>query len=246
MSALSDRMLSAGWVLRRLGPGKWSVVAPSGFSAIHTDAIWTPGVETVEAELGKTETAISKGEHTPFLGTCRLASPPLEDKPTLLAEKIAHGGHARDHAVLRVLSSPDPAGDEVLSRHGAWRAESLLPPWKGPHHPGPPPFHLLLCEHLLDTLPPIDRNHLLMMLPSLLHPDGCAWFSFFQMSGMPPDHLREPHADGYKVRYGRHFVFLRPYTPATALKELAALPKGEVRTAWTQHHELVCTWKPHA
>lgn len=247
MSALHTRMRNAGWILLPLGEGRWRLTAPDGNTwEDHADNL-TPKIPAITQHLEADEAAIAAGTRTPFLGTARLTAPPLDGYPTLLAEWIAQQHIPRGHAVLRLLTAPDPAGTDLLHQAGAWRVDTLLPPWTPPSLPGDThPFHVILCEHVIDVLPRIDRTQVLQTIAKILPKDGEAWFSLFQMSAMPPDALKHPHEDGYTLAYGRHTVFLRPHTPTMAQREITEFLGGTLEIAATRHHELICCWRPHA
>ncbi|MCC5849113.1 MAG: hypothetical protein JJU29_13585 [Verrucomicrobia bacterium] len=247
MSSFSDRLYQAGWVIRKHTPEHYTAWSPSG-----NRFEWRPEKgETcrveMERQLVEDERAIDQGAHTPFLGTARLTAPDLGNHPSLLAERIAHDHSARGHAVLRLLTISDPAGDEALSNSGAWRVESLLAPWQWQPPPGgAPPYRVLLCEHVVDVLPKADRYPLYKRMAAALHPDGEIYFSLFQMSALPDEPLRTPFEDGYQMAHGRHRVFVRPYTPAMAQREITALLHGNLEIFANPFHELHCCWRPHA
>ena len=247
MSALSDRLRQAGWLLEPLGEGRWRLTAPDGaVLEEHADNL-RRGAPGVLRRLEADEDAIAAGTRTPFLATARLTAPPLDGKGSLLAEYAARKHIVRGHAVLRMLTAPDDTGSRMLQESGAWRVESLLPPWPCPDLPGDThPFHILLCEHVIDVLPLTDRKEVLSTIARLLPKDGEAWFSLFQMSAIPPEALRHPYEDGYTLDYGPHRVFIRPHTPAMAQREITGILGGTFETAATRHHELICCWRPHA
>jgi len=247
MSHFSDRLYQAGWVIRKQTPGHYSAWSPTGkrfeWVSENGDACLTE----MERQLAEDERAIAQGKYTPYLGTARLTAPDLDGRPSLLAERIAHDHLARGHAVLRLLTAPDPAGDEALSHSGAWRVESLTAPWQWKSPPGgTPPFRVLLCEHVVDVLPKVDRYPLYKRMAETLHPEGEIYFSFFQMSALPDEPLRTPFEDGYRIPHGRHQLFIRPYTPAMVQREITALFNGNVKILANPFHELICCWRPHA
>lgn len=242
MHTSSDRFIAAGWLIRKVSPDLWELTAVDG-TRYPLAAGTTPSPEALQ-HLQRDEDEIAAGTYSPFAGTCRLSCPPLEGLPSPLAAGIADRHLSRNASILRLCAQPDPAGDALLAARGAWRVETLLPPWRPRNNSPVTPFSLILCDHLLDSLPRSDRLRIARLIREQLLKDGAAYFSLYDISGMPPPESRTPFEDGYCVRYGRAAAFLRPYTAATAQREILHLLPGLLHPVWTRHHEHVYEWRP--
>ena len=245
MEHLSSRMRAAGWILQGTSDNRWEILALDGRRFAWTRGEWSPSREVVEAQLLRDEDAIRCGKRSPFLGTTRLVQRAAPGEPTLLARCIAEKAICRGHSLLRLLPIPDPPGDALLLEAGARRVETLLAPWSAaPDDARRFPHHLVLCEHLCDTLPPSVRGTVLRNLTTWLHPQGEAYLSFFEMSAMPAAQERSDWEDGYVVERSGCSVFLKPWLPARAIDSLQREIGGNAALAWSLYDEFVLRWIP--
>ncbi len=248
MRALSERMLNSGWLLHKNGDGSWSFQSPLGFRTRWTPAPDTPASPPADLlrELEAVELAIHDGRISRFLGPAPRIQPPLPPEGAPVALHLARDHLAKGHAVLRFRTLPDPAGDQALLDSGAWRVETLPPPWTLPKSYRTSGFTVFTCEHLLDSLPRLDRRHLFDTLKSLTPaPDGVVYFTAVQMSALPREWLKTPFEDGYQVQYGHNLCFIKPYNESMLRRELSDALPGHVSRAWIHHHELAFIWRPH-
>ncbi len=249
MQALSERMLNSGWILHKNGDASWFFRSPLGFSGTWMPEPPRPAEPPPELlrELEAVELAIEQQRISRYLGVARRMQPPLPAEGAYTALRLAGDHVAKGHAVLRFRAMPDPAGDQALLDRGAWRVETLLPPWSVPDTFRTSGFKVFTCEHLLDTLPRLDRSHLFNTLLTLCRPpDGVVYFTVVQMSGLPRDWTQTPCEDGYQVRYGHNLCFIKPYNETMLRRELTTALQGSGARAWIHHHELAYTWRPHA
>lgn len=240
-------MLNAGWVLRPLDAKRWEAISPENNCFQWADDTWSPSEAGMLCELEKTETAIQRQQYSPFLGTSRLTDPDAEHKGGVLLPWLRRDHRGNDQTILRARVAPDPAGDELLYQGGARRVETILQPW--PVASGSPRetrFHLLLCEHIADVLPKPDRVRVLKQLVSHLHPQGEAYFSYYEITALPDSQPRENESDGYVFTRGRHRVFLKPYLPGQAISELTRILGGFAEQVHLQFDEFICRWRPDA
>lgn len=249
MHTLSDRMLKSGWLVKKTAENSFTLISPLGFHCVWnrvSNEEETPPPTEVQTEIISVETAISEGRISRFLGTSPLLQPPLPNEGALMASYIARQHIAKGHAVLRYRATPDEAGSRTLREQGgAWRVETLLPPWNLPYPSTAAAFSVLLCEHLLDTLPKTDRMHLLQHIREMTPPQGVVYFSVYQMDGLQRAWLKHPFEDGYEVPYGRNKCFIKPYNESMLRRELSEQLHGSVERAWIQFHERVYAWRPH-
>lgn len=249
MKALSERMLKSGWILHKSADATWTALSPRGYrETLHKrgDGQVTPSPDLLR-EITEVERLIETGGFSRYLGTSRRLQPPLPPEGAPLAQHLARRHIARGHAVLRFRSLPDPAGDQTLLDHGAWRVETLSPPWQNTEPLKTSRFTVFTCEHLLDTLPRLDRRRLLaILLQQVPKGDGVAYFTVLQMSALPKEWLQVPSEDGYQIQYGHNLCFVKPYNEAMLRRELAGTLPGDIERAWIQHHELTYSWRPHA
>lgn len=239
-------MLKAGWVLRALDTERWEAVSPENKRFQWAHNTWSPSEPELLAELEKNETAIQRNTYSPFLGTSRLTDPE-GNKGGILLPWLLRDHRIKDQTVLRARTAPDPEGDELLYQGGARRVETLLQPW--PAATGSTrdvSFHLLLCEHIADTLPKPDRMRVLRQLITHLHPQGEACFSFYEITALPRSTSRETESDGYVFTRGRHRVFLKPYLPGQAESELTRCLGGYAEQVHLRFDEFICRWRPDA
>lgn len=249
MKALSVRMLNSGWILHKNPDTSWSFRSPLGYETRWTppeNAPASPPEELVR-EIDRVEDAIHRGAISRYLGPAGRVQPPLPAEGAPAATRLAREHIAKGHAVLRFRTHPDPTGDQTLLHHGAWRVETLLPPWTLPDTFIASGFNVLMVEHLLDTLPKLDRAPLYKTLLTITPPrEGVVYFNVVQMAGLPRDWLKTPLEDGYQVPYGQNLCFVKPYNESMLKRELAEALPGTVARAWIYHHELAYTWRPHA
>lgn len=247
MNTRSERMLKAGWVLRALDAERWQAISPETTCFEWAEDTWSPSEAEMLSELEKTETAIQHQQYTPFLGTSRLTDPESDPKGGILLPWLLRDHRANDQTILRARVAPDPSGDEALYQAGARRVETLLQPWNAASgNSRDVHFHLLLCEHIADVLPKADRTRVLKQLISHLHPQGEAYFSFYEISALPESQPRENESDGYVFTRGRHRVFLKPYLPGQAESELTRCLGGVAEQVHLQFDEFICRWRPDA
>jgi hypothetical protein len=250
MQELSRRMLKSGWILNK-DPDKpcWTYHSPLGLKGTLGTG-WDGKIippECLLRELDRVEQAIVENRITRFTGTACRVQPPLPPEGSPLALRLANEHIAKGHAVLRLRATEDPSGDEALRKHGAWRVETLLPPWTVPANYHSAGFSVMTCEHLLDTLPQPDRQNLFKTLLSLTPPgDGSVYFTVVQMSAIPREWRENPLEDGYQVKYGHNLCFIKPYNESMLRRELSRALPGDIERAWILHHELTCIWRPHA
>jgi hypothetical protein len=247
MNTRSERMLAAGWVLQALDKTRWEAVSPENKTFVWANESWSPSEADMIHELEKNERAVQENQYSTFLGTSRLTDPAGPQKGGILIPWLLRGRRVRDGTILRARVAPDPEGDDQLYQAGARRVETLLQPW--PATTGSSRdvhFHLLLCEHIADVLPKPDRTRVLKQLVSHLHPQGEAFFSFYEITALPESVERKDFSDGYVFPRGRHRVFLKPYLPARAEAELTRHLRGSAEQVHLQFDEFICSWRPDA
>lgn len=248
MKTLSQRMLNSGWLLHKQEKNAWSFQSPLGFSTTWTPPPGLPPVppEDLLREIEAVEQAIAEGKISRFLGAAARTQPPVPPEGSPTALHLAREHLAKNHAVLRFRTQPDPAGDQALLRSGAWRVETWLPPWPPPRTCHLSGFTVFTCEHLLDSLPRLDRRHLFHTIQALTPaPEGVVYFTVIQMSALPREWLKMPFEDGYQIPYGHNQCFVKPYSESMLQRELSGALSGYVRRAWIHHHEITFTWRPH-
>lgn len=240
-------MLEAGWVFHKRSDDRWEILSPRDRRFFWTKHDWEPSRREVEACLEADEEAIRSGEFTPFTGTARLVNPPRPGVPDTLCAWLADGRRVKGLSVLRAACRREAAGDERLLQAGARKVDTLPPPWSAAADTARSfPYQMVVCGHLADCLPPADRRRLLVNLATHLHPDGEIHFSFYEMSALPPEAGREPFEDGYRFKRGRHHVFLKPWLPGQARKELERQLGGYTEVAQRPYDEFFCRWRPDA
>jgi len=240
-------MRAAGWVLSKRGDDHWEVVTPDNIRFQWRHGAWTPSLSELEERLKYDEQRVRDGKLSPFQGTARLLHSPGADRHSTLVSWITEQKRVRDETLLRVLTEPDPTGDDRLARAGARKVHTLQPPWP-PAESGHRtfPYSLMLCDHGAEALPPSHRPRLYQNLRTHLHPEGEIFFCFYEISALPPEKQRAPLEDGYRVRHGLYDVFLKPYLPGQAEKELRHHLGGFVRTEGRRYDEFICRWRPDA
>jgi hypothetical protein len=251
MSSLIPSMRANGWVIRQSPPGTWRFRSPHGASWSFTAGqLRGESVrQTLLEENDRVQHALNTGALSPWFGTATLLQPPLPPDGAPIATHIAKHHLAKGLAVLRLRTDPDDAGSETLRHHGAWRVETLLPPWDTSSvnlSSDATRFSVILCEHLIDTLPVLDRKPLYGKLLALTPPLGQVYFNAFQMSALPTSWRESPFEDGYLIPYGPHQCFVKPYNEAMLHREIDHALPGTVERGWTACHELTCSWRPHA
>jgi hypothetical protein len=247
MKERSQRLLAAGWVLKKRSPDVWQAISPENQIFQWEDGVWHPGETQLLEELTKNETAIREGVYSSFVGTSRLTVPEADPQPGLLTRWLIQKNRIQDQSILRVRCGPDPAGDELLYAAGARRIKTLLPPWPAaPETHRHIPFHLLIGEHVADVLPKQDRASVLPRLISYLAPDTEAYFSFYQLDALP---LHLPHRsenDGYVFTRGLHEVFIKPSLPGRCAPSLHSTLGGFTEELDILYNEIFCRWTPDA
>lgn len=251
MNTLIPSFRANGWVIQPSPEGTWSFRSPLG-------SAWNPSPhelksepfrQTLLQENSRVQEALNTAQISPCFGTATLLQPPLPPEGAPLAVRIAKEHQAKGHAVLRLRTDPDEPGSQTLREHGAWRVDTLLPPWESlTHNPSNAStrFSIILCEHLIDTLPSPDRKQLYNKIQSLTPSLGLVFFNVFQMSALPKSWLNQPFEDGYLIPYGPHRCFVKPYNEAMLHREIAAALPGAREKSWSSYHELVCSWRSHA
>ncbi|MDF3130687.1 hypothetical protein P0Y35_15870 [Kiritimatiellaeota bacterium B1221] len=246
MKEQSQRMLAAGWVLQSIAPETWQATSPENQKFIWKNHSWHPEEDLLLAELKKNEQAIQEGLYSKFIGTSRLSSTGNDAQASLLTQWLVRHASIKGNTLLRARVAPDPRGDELLYQAGARRVETLLQPW--PEAPASArflPSHLLICEHVADTLPKAERNHTLKRLTTHLHPDAEAYFSFYQMDALPLHRPHESSGDGYIFQQGPHQLFLKPTLPGQCAPAVQKALGGFAEEVDLLYDQIICRWFPH-
>jgi hypothetical protein len=198
-------------------------------------------------ELEQTENDILLGRYSPFVGTSRLTRPDDDQTPGLLTQWLIQQDQVKGHSILRARVSEDPAGDERLYEAGARRVETLLPSWpEAPNSQRYIPFHLLICEHVIDVIPQKDRANILPRMRSHLSAEATAYFSFYQMDALPLSRPHHSFGDGYVFEHGLHKVFMKPSMPGLCAQGLQKSLGGFAEEVNVLYNEIFCRWTPYA
>ena len=244
MSQLAKRMLDAGWLVRPNDEGTWTVLASNTRRFHFENGLWRETKPELLRALEQDEHEIAKGEKTPFLTRSRLSAAPIGTPPNPLIGRLCREGHTRKQTVVRFGGGRDTAGHDALVDAGAIRVEEVDPNF----HLNPTAldlsYRLTLCLHVLDCLPPLDRQGLYRQIRSCTREDGSAWISFYGATALPSDATRTHHQDGYVYTQGRHSLFYKAYTQLEAESELLRELGGSIRHHFPLFHDLIYCWSP--
>ncbi|MGA0370071.1 MAG: hypothetical protein ACO3N7_11565, partial [Kiritimatiellia bacterium] len=244
MQEISQRMLSAGWILHSVKSEEaWTAISPENKMFRWQSGKWIPDLNRLLEELNHNERSIREGIYTPYTGTSRLTVPDQKNTPALLTKWLVQQGAVKGKSVLRARCAEDPAGDELLYQAGARRVTTLLQPWNAaPENHRHLSSHLLICEHVADVLPKADRIPTLKRILTHLGAEAEAYFSFYQMDALPMTLPHQSFEDGYLFSYGRHQVFMKPTLPGRCAPLLQHILGGFSEEINLLYNEIFCRW----
>ena len=246
---LSEKMISAGWVVQRERDGSFRVYG-SSMQEFRYDAgsgMWSDDLSTIELSLEQDLAAADSSENSqrnsPSVISSRLTALNHTKQISQPVRYLCQEGFVSGKTVLHLGTGMDRFAGEALLKAGSLEVMDYDPNF----YPDPSvlerQYDIVMAHYVLNILPPADRRQVYKVIDKTLCAGGEAYMT---VQGVwPVEHKYEiirPLEDGYLIRTGYNTTFRKGYSSEELLREIQAELGDHARILTTFYSNTLGAW----
>jgi len=246
MGVLSEKMKKAGWPLVREKNGSWTVHA-SGARVYTYDALagWSVSEKEILAALDGDLDEIRRGERDPVRTLSKTTALDHTRNPSQPVSRICQAGKVLGKNVLHLGTGLDKFARDAMLAAGALLVADYDPNFYPDRSVLQRTYDVVVCNYVLNILPPHERRLAYADIAACTHPQGSAYLC---VQGKWPVVNRHrvvgEFADGYVILDSPSPTFRKGYDPQEFVEEIQRILGGKAEIECMFYSNTLAVWKP--
>lgn len=246
MGVLSDGMKKAGWPLAQDKNGGWTVYASQARTYRYDPAAgWSVPEEEIEAALNADLQAIEQGRLSAIRTLSRTTALNHTRNPSQPVVRICKDGRVDGKRVLHLGTGLDRFAGQALRRAGAVSVDDYDPNFYPDRSVLDSTYDVVLCNYVLNILPPKERARVYENIAACTAPGGAAYICVQGKWPVQNKHrVVKPYEDGYVIRDTSVPTFRKGYDPEDLVAEIHEILHGKAELVCMFYSNSLVQWLP--
>ncbi|MGX9366853.1 hypothetical protein ACTVJH_12555 [Desulfoplanes sp. PS50] len=246
MTKLSETMKRVGWIMKRHDNGSWTVHASNARDYMfHPGKGWSVPLSDVEAALEADVAALDAGTLDPSRTLSRSTALDHTKNPSQPVVRICRDGLVAGKRVLHLGTGLDRFAKKTMLDAGAVEVIDYDPNFFPDRSVLETAYDVVVCNYVLNILPPAERNLVYADIARCTAPRGRAYLCVQGKWPVENKHrIVGRFADGFVVMDGPTPHFRKGYDPEEFTAEIQATIGGRARVMCMFYSNTLAEWIP--